>query len=161
MKSFYFIFLFALFFDLVISPVSGAISWLPILTLTLLPFVFLFAERRILGIFFIVTSLVFWLTAGINLGLVVFSLGGALFFEKWIILKIFHLESWRTLLISSLGVLVFGFLLAFITVITSPEKNLFSGTFILSFILTTIISILVNYILIKIIYKNVYEKAKI
>jgi cell shape-determining protein MreD len=161
MKSFYFIFLLALTFDLIIFPTSGSASWLPRLTLVLLPFAFLFTKRRMLEIFFIISGLVFWLTAGINLGLVVFSLGIALFFEKWVVLKIFHKDAWQTLIISSLGVIVFGILLGFTSLILTSEKTFFSGALVLSFVLTTLLSVAVTYILRKIIYKDVYEKTKI
>ena len=161
MKSFYLIFAAALFFDLIVSPSFGASSWLPRLSLVLLPFVFVFAKRPILEIFFIIMGLVIWLTTGINLGIVVFSLGIALFFEKWVILKIFHREAWQTLAISSLGVLVFGVLIASISNLSSPEEIFFRGSFILSIILTTLISIPISCLLRQIIYKDVYEKTKI
>jgi len=152
MKSFYIIFLTAILFDLIIIPSTGALAWLPRLTLAFLPFVFLFGSSRMVQVIFFITALFFWIGTNINLGVIVFALGAMLFFERWAILKIFHKDAWQTLVISSLGVIVFGFFLLLTTYLVSPEDVFLNGAIGVSFLLTTVLAWPLTFFFKKIIY---------
>ncbi len=149
MKILYLFFIIALALDLILVPLIGSVAWFPIFTLSLLPFIFSFGKKRMVWIIFIAVLTFFWLTTGLNLGVITLSLGLVLFFERWLLPKSFHRDTWQALAISSFGVLDFGILLWLLTFILDPKNNFLDWAIVVSFILTTILAVLLNFIFYK------------
>lgn len=147
MKLFYLIFAIAVALDLILFPPLANAGWLPRFTLSILPFLFLASSRRDLTVFSGGTVLFFWILGGLNLGIALFSIGLAIFFERWFLPKIFQRDSWQMFISSAGAVAVFGTSAASLSEIFTPEASLFGVSFVLTIITSTALAIGINFFL--------------
>jgi hypothetical protein len=155
MKSFYIIFVFAILFDLVISPWLFGVGWLPKLVLILLPFAFIFlSSRQMLAIF--IASLLFWrIASSFNIGIIFLALILLLCYERWFIVNFFHKTAWQTMVFSGAGIFIFYFIVLGLSNLLGESVFLFDWGVILSCFLGMIFGMIANVVLLKIYKKNV------
>ena len=147
----YFIFLVFGAADIIIF---HSVWWMPILFISLLPFIFIFGSRQLVWFSFTVSSLTLWLLSGLNLGIVVFSFGIMLLFEKWITSKLLNKDAWQTFIASSVGILVFGMFLFTLSYFLDSSKLIFSELGALNLLFSAVLSVLLMYPLRRLFYVN-------
>lgn len=155
MKSFYVIFVFAILFDLVISPWLFGIGWLPKLVLALLPFAFIFLPfRQMIAVF--IASLLFWrIAASFNMGIIFLALILLLCYERWFIVNFFHKTAWQTMVFSGAGIFIFYFTVLGLSSILNQSDFFFDWGVASSCFLSMVFGILANPLFLKIYKKNV------
>lgn len=150
MKLFYWLFAAAILLDLVIVPWLFGVGWLVKFVLALLPFAFLFFDNRHTAIIFAASLIYFRLASSFNLGILFLALGACLVFERWFLINFFHRRAWQTLVLSSLGIVVFYLVLLGFSRLLIPAQFYLSASLIISAMLSVGASVLVNFIFQKI-----------
>ncbi len=156
MKSFYIIFVFAILFDLVISPWLFGVGWLPKLVLILLPFAFIFlSSGGMIAVF--VTTLLYWrIAVSFNMGIIFLALILFLYYERWFIVNFFHKTAWQTMVFSGAGIFIFYFVVLGGSAIFDNKAFFFDWGIGASCVLGIIFGMLSSSILLKIYAKNVF-----
>ena len=130
--------------DAVLVPWLYNAAWLPKLALALLPFGFLFLGGRGLKAVFITTLLYLRVLGQFNLGVLFLALMALAAFERIILTGFFHKTAWQSLVLSSLGLLVFYGIIWGLSGLLTPENFYLSPGLFISLALTMAVSVGVN-----------------
>jgi len=140
-KTFVILFVGALLIDLLLTPLLGASYWMPIVSLAVLPALFLFSAPPLSLIFLASETILLWLTSGINLGIGIFSLGLLYFIESWALPKFLHTTTWQALVVSALALPPTLIILATLSTLLTQEMFSPSARNIVVAVLTTLIAL--------------------
>ena len=130
--------------DAVLVPWLYNAAWLPKLALALLPFGFLFLDGRGLKAVFITALLYLRVLGQFNLGVLFLALMALAAFERIILTGFFHKTAWQSLVLSSLGLLVFYGIIWGLSGLLTPENFYLSLGLAISLVLTMGASVGIN-----------------
>lgn len=161
MKTFYLVFALAIVFDWIVLPLLGAVPWFPSFFLATLPFLFLFSSRRVLTIISFSAIIFLWLVSGVNLGVIVASVGIMVFFERWVLLQFFQYETWQILVFTAISPLIFGVLVAVLDGLILGQAGFVSFSFFLKVVFSAFLAVGVNFVLRRMVRDQTYEKKSL
>ena len=130
--------------DAVLLPWLYNAAWLPKLTLALLPFAFLFLEGRGLKMVFAVVLIYLRVLSPFNLGILFLALMALVGFERGVLTNFFHKTAWQSLVLSSLGLLIFYAVTWGLAGLLTPEDFYFNSSLLVSLVLTMGVSVGIN-----------------
>jgi hypothetical protein len=138
------IFSATLIIDLIVLPIVIESVIVPVITLAVLPYFSLFATHKTVIAIYGVFGLIIWLLTGVNLGLVVFSLGTMFALGRWGLSSLFHKNSWQILVASSASIAVFGGLIAGLVFFLTPSEPFSYGQFLIIIAFTAATALIFN-----------------
>ena len=134
-----------LFLDMLLTPLFDGTPWLPYFTLSTLPLLFLLGSRNHATAAGAVAVAYLWLFGNINLGIIIFSIGLFILFERRIVPSFLHTNTWQARAMAVLGLPLAIIIIVLLSSILPGETLTFS----LRLFLGLVVSVLVALVLFK------------